>query len=232
MNILITGAARGLGLALTELCLEQGHRVFALSRSISPGIESLLEAYPNQKLWFIPTDVSQESQVRVAVTKVTEQTDRIDLLINNAAVHLEQTRPDLPDLDFSTYPETFRINSIAPLLVVQYCLPLLEKGSGKSIVTISSEAGSIEDCWRDREYSYCMSKAAINMGMKILHNRLKGEGFRIRLIHPGWVQTDMGGQQADLTPRESAQGVFNQIMRKKTEAEPLYINWKGEPLPW
>jgi len=77
-----------------------------------------------------------------------------------------------------------------------------------------------------------MSKATLNMVMKILQNRLREEDFRIRLIHPGWVRTDMGGQQAHLYVRESAEQVAQQIMSSKKVYEALYIDWKGLELQW
>lgn len=232
MNILITGAARGLGFQLSKLLVSNGHRVFALSRSVSPAMQQLLDSTPEHSLQFHACDVSQETQVESARTAIENSVDSLDIIINNAAVHLEQNRPDIPDLDFSSYQTSFAINSIAPLTVVKHFLPLLQAGSYKSIVNISSEAGSIQDCQRESEYSYCMSKAALNMGMRILQNRLKKDGIRVQLIHPGWVRTDMGGQQAHLSPEESANSVLAQIMKERTDGEAMYIDWNGNPMPW
>lgn len=239
MNVLITGANRGLGLALCKICLESAHRVFALYRSKGETLEKLANAYPfSETAGLIPIqcDVTDEAQLRAAFNRIQAISPSLDILINNAAVHLEQNKPDLDELDFSVYLPTFEVNSVAPLMTAVSFLPLLRGGTKKCIINISSEAGSIGSCWRDREYAYCMSKAALNMGMRILQNRLKDEQFRIRLIHPGWVRTDMGGSSADLSPDESAQAVFNQIMSAINspvkDEEPLYIDWQGNPLAW
>lgn len=78
----------------------------------------------------------------------------------------------------------------------------------KVIVNISSEAGSIGECWRDREFDYCMSKAALNMQSVLLQKYLKSEGIKVLAIHPGWMRTDMGGAEADISPDTSAGGRF------------------------
>ncbi|TCW60453.1 SDR family oxidoreductase [Treponema sp. J25] len=237
MKVLITGANRGLGLALTHHFLQEGHQVFATYRSKGEDLAHLESLYQkNHQLRTISCDVAEEAQIKQAKKELEQWTDSIDILINNAAVHLEQGRPDIGALDFSVYLPTLAVNSVAPLMMVQHMLPLLQKGQGKTIISISSEAGSIGNCWREREYSYCMSKAALNMAMRILQNRLGKEGFRIRLIHPGWVQTDMGGKGASLSPAESARAVYQRIMETVEEGmpqtHPLYIDWEGKPLPW
>ncbi|GAB6089434.1 SDR family oxidoreductase [Spirochaeta dissipatitropha] len=232
MNILITGAARGLGFELCKLFLTDGHRVIALSRSVSPGMQQLLDSTSDKSLQFHICDVSQETEVAATRKSIESTIDSLDIIINNAAVHLEQDQPDIQDLDFSRYQTSFAINSIAPLSVVKHFLSLLQNGAFKSIVNISSEAGSIGNCWREKEYSYCMSKAALNMAMRILQNRVKKDGIRVQLIHPGWVRTDMGGQQADLSPGESAASVHAQIMKEQTDDEAMYIDWNGNPMPW
>ncbi|MCX7654904.1 MAG: SDR family oxidoreductase [Treponemataceae bacterium] len=237
MKVLISGANRGLGLALTRHFLQEGHQVIATYRSKGAELAHLEAMYQkNHQLISISCDVAEESQIERAKKELEQWTDTLDILINNAAVHLEQQRPDIDSLDFSVYLPTLLVNSVAPLMMVQQFLSLLQKGSGKTIIAISSEAGSIGNCWREREYSYCMSKAALNMAMRILHNRLGKEGFRLRLIHPGWVQTDMGGKGASLSPDESARAVYHRIMEtvheRTPQISPLYIDWEGKSLPW
>ncbi len=234
MNVCITGANRGLGLALTRVFLEQGHRVFATYRQKSNTLLDL-EQQSNQ-LIPIPCDVTDEAQIHSLQQMLSNQAGALDILVHNAALLLERDSPDIEDLDFSVYLPTLHTNAVAPLMVTKHLLPLLRHGTGKTIIAISSEAGSIGSCWRDREYSYCMSKAALNMGMRILHNRLAPEGFRLRLIHPGWVKTDMGGSDAELTPMTAAQNVYERIMETcsapSMSPEELYIDWEGKQLVW
>lgn len=228
-TVLITGAGGGLGLALSRWFLEHGSRVCGIARRSTTELADLSNDFPETFLSYL-ADVSDEEAVRSAAEYFSDKISGIDIIINNAAVHLEQDRPDLGNLDFKSYLKSFDINSVGPLRIAQYFLPLLRNGTAKRIVSISSEAGSISDCWRDREYSYCMSKAALNMGMRILQNRLKPEGIRILLIHPGWIRTRMGGQNADLSADESARAVAELLSRY--DGDGLYLDWTGKELPW
>lgn len=240
MKVCITGANRGLGLALTRVFLEQGYEVVGTYRQKGKDFLEFESAWNRKgeakRLMTIPCDVSEEIQFRAVRQEIERKLGYLDILIHNAAVHLEQDSPDIEDLDFSVYLPTLHTNAVAPLMVTKHLLPLLRHGTGKTIIAISSEAGSIGSCWRDREYSYCMSKAALNMGMRMLHNRLAPEGFRLRLIHPGWVQTDMGGSDAELTPMAAARDVYERIMETcgapSISPDRLYIDWKGQNLQW
>jgi NAD(P)-dependent dehydrogenase (short-subunit alcohol dehydrogenase family) len=116
--------------------------------------------------------------------------------------------------------------------VIQHFLPLLEKGERKLIINISSEAGSIADCKRSSEYAYCMSKSALNMASKIIQNALKARGFKVLAIHPGWMRTEMGGQDADIHPDEAADGIFQLAMRQWQPEDEIYMDYQGSILPW
>jgi NAD(P)-dependent dehydrogenase (short-subunit alcohol dehydrogenase family) len=109
---------------------------------------------------------------------------------------------------------------------------LLTAGRRKLIVNISSEAGSIGNCWRSAEFGYCMSKAALNMQSKILQNNLGPQGFKVLAIHPGWMQTDMGGAQADIHPDVSAQGIFELALKEWKPEDAIYMDYQGNVLPW
>jgi len=111
-------------------------------------------------------------------------------------------------------------------------LPLLKKGNEKKLVSISSEAGSIGNTRRKSEFAYCMSKAALNMGMKILHNYLKDEGIRILALHPGWFRSDMGEPHAEWTPAESAQKMLSYIQSPPADPEVIYLFSDGKPFAW
>ena len=116
--------------------------------------------------------------------------------------------------------------------MVQQFLPLLEKGEHKLILNISSEAGSIADCWRESEFAYSMSKAALNMQSKILQNHLKPRGFKILAVHPGWMRTDMGGADADISPDEAAEGIFNLAVKSWNLDDEIYMDYRAQPMRW
>jgi NAD(P)-dependent dehydrogenase (short-subunit alcohol dehydrogenase family) len=230
-DILITGANRGLGLALAESLLAGGHRVHALNRHDSPPLTRLQAKYP-QLLRCYTADVTDETSVRQALEEISLHTGGLDIVLNNAAVHLDQARLPLEQVDFSVYLPAFQANSVGPLVVAKYALPLLRKGKGKLIVNFSSEAGSIASCWRKSEYSYCMTKAALNMATKILQNAVKAEGIKVLALHPGWFTSDMGGSDAPITPADAAAPIVKLILAPPALDGPLYVDSSGEELEW
>jgi len=230
-TVLITGANRGLGLALTDEFLRQGFHVFAGCRRSGERLQSLAAHFP-QALTIVPLDVADAESVRQAARTVAGLTDALDILINNAAVHLEGNKPTLEDDPGSHWLQTLDVNALGPLRVTREFLPLLAKGRRKMIVNVSSEAGSIADCWRDREYAYCMSKAALNMQSRILHNYLSPRGFKVLAVHPGWMRTDMGGPNADIDPAEAAAGIFQLATRSWSPDDPIYVDYQGRPMRW
>jgi NAD(P)-dependent dehydrogenase (short-subunit alcohol dehydrogenase family) len=226
MNIIITGGNKGIGRALTEFYLKAGHQVFTVARSPFQGQRPLGLFHHFQG------DAADPRALLEFKSFVEEQCTEIDLLINNAAVHLEQPAPDLTEIDFDKIIDTYRINSVGPLMVVQTFLAMIKASKKKLIVNVSSEAGSISAQPRSREYGYCMSKTALNMATKILANRLNPEGIRVMALHPGWVRTDMGGSSASYSAEDSAKGLIDTIERYSKLSDPLYIDHLGKLLAW
>lgn len=230
-NILLTGANRGLGLEMTGRFLAQGHRVWTINRGRSDALTAMQDGFKG-RLHCLSGDMTDETSIKRAMEAVSTQTDRLDIVINNAAVHLERTAPTIESVDFSVYLTTFLVNSVAPLMVVKHSLNLLRKGGRKLIVNVSSEAGSISAAWRKSEYSYCMSKAALNMANQLLQNHLKGEGVKVLALHPGWFRSDMGGNQAPITPAEAAQNVVKIILERGDLSAPSYVDYNGNRMEW
>ena len=230
-QILISGANRGLGLALTKRLLADGHHIHAINRRESVELLQLQEAYP-ESLYCYPGDVSDENSVRHALTTIAGQVDALDIILNNAAVHLDQSCLSLEQVDFSVYLPAFQVNAVGPLMVVKYALPLLRKGRKKLIVNFSSEAGSIGACSRMSEYSYCMSKAALNMASRILQNALKEEDIKVLALHPGWFSSEMGGKDAPITPVEAADEIVKLVLNPPGLDGPIYVDTNGNPLEW
>lgn len=231
-TVFITGADKGLGFSLVQKFLHQQAHVFAGQYQANSDLSALAKSFP-QNLTQIPLDVTQLDSVVRAADAVKQLTPALDILINNAGVMLE-TRASLLELDLSHHPlfETLDVNTFGPLRMVQQFLPLLEKGEHKLILNISSEAGSITDCWRESEFAYSMSKVALNMQSKILQNHLKPRGFKILAVHPGWMRTDMGGAEADIHADEAAEGIFNLAMKKWDLKDEIYMDYKGQPINW
>lgn len=122
---------------------------------------------------------------------------------------------------------------MGPLRVAKAFLPMLRRNGRGLIVNISSESGSIGDARREKEFDYCMSKAALNMATKLLDNYLSDSGIRVIAVHPGWMRTDMGGQNADLDPGETAARLAELFERFDVKSgEPIFLDNKGHALPW
>jgi len=225
-SVLITGANRGLGLCLVQKFSTEGWQVFAAERTPSEPQLTL------PHVTWVSLDVQDPHSIARAARSVAERTSGLDVLINNAAVN---PRPDydapLGELDFAAMQLAYDVNALGPLRVLQELLPLLERGQRKLVVNVSSEAGSLRHSWRDRSYGYCMSKAALNMQTTILDRALKGRGFNVLALHPGWMRTDMGGRNADLDPVESAHGMY-QVVETASPATPRFLQHDGKEFPW
>jgi NAD(P)-dependent dehydrogenase (short-subunit alcohol dehydrogenase family) len=230
-TVLVTGAGRGLGFSLASKFLQEGFRVFAGKHVTAVNLQGLAKQFP-ERLVVVPLDVTDMDSIRQAAHAVAEQIPGLDILINNAAIYIDDTRAPLEELEFTNVHEMFDVNTIGPLRVTQQFYPLLEKGKRKLIINISSEAGSIADCRRRQEYIYCMTKAALNMQSKILQNYLQPKKFKVLAVHPGWMRTDMGGPDAGLHPDEPAASIFELAMKDWRLEDAIYIDRDGKPRRW
>lgn len=233
-SICITGCDRGLGQTLALSFAARGHRVFAgVLDPASQGNPVFEEA----GITALQLDVCSLPSVTAFAEAVAGACDAVDVLVNNAARLGDiETNIDGP-LDFEDILATLNTNAVGPLRVTQCLLPLLRRGRLKSIVNISSEAGSLGQAWREAWFGYGMSKAALNMGSVICQNHLKREGFQTVLMHPGYLRTYMHGQKnmkADLEPEAVAGFICEVALRQRqtpTDTVP-YIDHQGAPLPW
>jgi NAD(P)-dependent dehydrogenase (short-subunit alcohol dehydrogenase family) len=212
---LVTGAARGLGLELCRQLLALGDTVVACPRSRGGDeLEALRAEYPDRCLVEV-MDVGDEESVAAAVRALSDRVDRIDVLFNNAGVY-PKGEGGLEQVDVEQLVRAFEINTVGPLRVTRALLPLLRRGHDKRLVQITSLMGSITDNTSGGAYPYRLSKAALNMLVRNMAHELGPEGFIALAIHPGWVQTRMGGSAAPMAREESVQ----QILRTTFEASP------------
>ena len=232
-TIFITGTVQGLGFSLTQRFLRAGWQVFAGAYTSGDNLKELSRQF-SVRLTLVPLDVTNLESVRRAAQTVSANTSSLEILINNAGVHLQKPVKPLEQLDFADghFQQTMDVNAFGPLRVIQQFLPLLEKGKRKLIANISSEAGSIGDSKRTSEYAYCMSKSALNMGSKILQNYLQPRGLKVLAVQPGWMRTDMGGKEADLLPDDVAEDIFNLLMKPWRLDDEIFLDRLGKTLPW
>ncbi len=230
-TILITGASRGLGYYFAKKYLEDGDMVFAGARDVSvPALMRLKEEYPDT-LIPVELEVSDTNSINKAALLVSEYTKKLDILINNAAIHSETSFEILENADIDQCLKVYDINSIGPIRVVKAFLPFIRESTSAKIINISSESGSIGTCRREKEFDYCMSKAALNMGTKLLSNYLKKDNIMVLAIHPGWMRTDMGGSNAHLDPYETACQLVD-LVKDRTIEQPIFIDNQGNEHPW
>jgi NAD(P)-dependent dehydrogenase (short-subunit alcohol dehydrogenase family) len=229
-QFLITGAARGLGLAMTRQLLEGGARVSVLVRASSDGLEALRPRF-GERLALYVGDVSDAASLERAFGELSQRLDHLDVIINNAVTYLDGSGPTIEGVDLSICARTFEVNSVGPLRVVQHGLSLLRKGQRKLIVNVSSEAGSVGASTRKAEYAYCMSKAALNMGSKLLQNHLAAEGIKVLVLHPGWFNSS-GAGPAPISAEQAAVKCLKTILEAHRLDEPQYVDSDGRPLPW
>ena len=204
-HVLITGANRGLGLALTREYLARGdhYRVLACCRrpSAAPELEQLRAAHP-KNLHVLRLEVSLGRAAKATAEAAADLLPRLDVLINNAGLAPGNPEDTLADLDLPNAREAFNINAIGPVRITRAFLPLLRRrGAGAKVVNISSGLGSLtkEGEPGDRPwYVYAATKAALNKFTRLMARELGAEGMIVVAMTPGWVRTDMGGPDADL----------------------------------
>ncbi|WP_421849757.1 SDR family NAD(P)-dependent oxidoreductase [Novosphingobium sp.] len=224
-TVAITGAARGIGLELAAQHVAAGDTVIALPRKASAGLEELA-ASSGGKLTIHLCDVASDASVRAAAAASGD--GQIDVLYNVAGV----TGPmggELESADWDAWNEAFAIMVQGPLRVLQAFLPRL--GEGSKVMNITSQLGAM--AWpMGGMYAYASAKAALNRLMRSVAIDLKGKGIVIGLIHPGWVQTDMGGPHAQITSEESASGIRKLGAEWSLEDTGEFRKWNGETHAW
>ena len=227
-SVLITGAARGLGLALAErYAARSDHRVFAVARDPSAARELRDLARRSAALEIIGADVTVADDVAALAEHVVRSNVRLDLLVNNAGA-ADYTR--LGELDDGVLERTMRVNAFAPLLLVQALRASF--ATSAKIVNITSILGSIELADGSAGFPYRMSKAALNMATKQLAHTLRRDGIAVLALHPGWVRTRMGGRRATLDIASSADGMVATIDAFSLADTGAYRQYDGTRLPW
>ena len=218
-NVVITGANRGIGLAMAKLFKANGHQVFGLCRRTSEQLTAL--------------GVSVIEGVDVATTqgvdnmKAALSSVGVDILVCNAGILRDE---QLGNINTDTISEQFNVNAVAPLVVVDALHSQLSNGS--KIAMITSRMGSIADNGSGGRYGYRMSKAALNAASMSLAKDLANEGVSVGIYHPGYVQTDMVNHGGDISADECAGRLVNLIEQQTMNDSGTFKHSNGETLPW
>lgn len=229
-SVFITGANRGLGKGFVEYFLNQGFKTFVGVRNPS-SFDSKLSSNPN--LVIVPIDVADDESIKKAVAIVSEKTDHLDYLINNAGTNKDSATNNhkelvcnLSQLDRKSLLKMFDINSISPMIVLKYFLPLL-KNSSSFVINITSGRSSYKDEIPNTNgnYGYRASKAALNlMTFSSLFDLPKN--VKTFAVHPGSVKTDMNPVGTDL-PIEQAKKIINITRNWKEEFNGKFLRYNG-----
>lgn len=218
-NVVITGANRGIGLALVAHYKQQGDNVFALCRNTSQQLSAL-----DVKV-ITGVDVATDQGIQHMSSALKDIA--IDVLICNAGIlHNEH----LPQLNTATIRQQFEVNALAPLRVVS-CLAEQMNTSSK-VAMITSRMGSMADNSSGGYYGYRMSKAALNAAAVSLSHDLAQLGIAVGIYHPGYVQTDMVNHGGDISADLAAQRIGQLIEQLSLAESGVFRHANGEVLPW
>ena len=229
MSILITGTNRGIGLEFVKHYLKNNEKVVATCRNKNSAKDLLKLENTTSNLSLVELDVSNPNSINEFTSKITDQP--IDTFINNAGV-FGPRNIEFGNFNAKEWLDVFNINTIAPLLITQKILKNLRLGKNKKLAFISSKVGSIEDNTGGGMYIYRTSKTALNQVIKSLSIDFKDENFIAVALHPGWVQTDMGGPNALIDTKTSVKGLIEVIDNLTPKNSGKFYNYDGSPIPW
>lgn len=222
MYVVITGTSRGIGLELVKLGLKKEHRVLAVARAPKESKElmKLKEEHPNCEL--LTLDLL-EKDAHQSIADAVRNWPKIDLLINNAGIYAD-------DDSIEDFQRSFLTNTIKPFFITKALFPKLKLSERPVSLQITSQMGSISDNESGGSYSYRSSKAALNMLYKSLS--VDQKWLISLLVHPGWVQTRMGGESAPLSVNDSALGIWKLAESATISQSGSFLNYRGERLHW
>lgn len=232
-TILATGASRGIGLEWTRQCLQRGHRLIATCRNPAGAAElgDLLDLHPD-RLEILPLEVEDESSVQAAFGQLDQRGEAINLLFNNAGI---MDWDDFQSVSAASTEKIYKVNLVGALLVLRAALPCLRRADSPVVVNVSSRLGSIAlrgGTQLGGAIAYQCSKAALNMLTKQASIDLAADGVTVVSQSPGWVRTDMGGDNAKYSVEESVANMLRHLENVGPEANGKFLGEEGEAIPW
>ncbi|HAN37275.1 MAG TPA: short-chain dehydrogenase [Chitinophagaceae bacterium] len=239
---LVTGAYKGLGFEWCKQLALAGYTVVLTARSLlqATNAAAILQA-AGASVHPYAVDVTNESHLQDLATFIQARFGQLDLIINNAGVNPKDYADKqrmaatfkLEHLQADAMLEVLHINSIAPLLVVKHCRQLLQQSNHPIVLNISSWLSSVSNNQIAGHYGYTGSKNLLNMLNVSMANELRNEGIVCINVNPGWVQTDMGGNKAQLTTEASVTAMITNIVSKVTLADTgKFFHYDGTLHPW
>ena len=222
---IITGGNRGIG-------KEFIHQLLSKNQTVITGVRFPEQMdFKHELLSIFKLDVSDSQSVTEFAQSVSQNTEQVDVLVNNAG-RMDGRWQTIGEVDPDVSLDVLNVNTIGPLRVTQALWPLLEKTGNSRVANISSLMGSIDDCLSGRSYAYRTSKTGLNIITKILSVEGQDSDVSVSCYHPGWVQTDMGGERAPVQPHESVEGLIGLIEMQTIERSGRFFEYTGVELPW
>lgn len=229
-TVLITGCNRGLGLEFAYQYARDGWNVHACARDLARAEDLLaLEARFPEQVQLHTLDVNKDGQIKALDRVLGNET--IDLLINNAGYYGPKG-VCFGKIERDLWRQVMETNTLSPVMLTQALYPRIATSKLKTVAFISSKVGSIGDNQSGGGYYYHSSKTALNQVVKSLAIDLEGAGIKVVAFHPGWVQTDMGGDNALITPEESVSALRKQLQQLTPEQSGTFLNYDGSVIAW
>jgi NAD(P)-dependent dehydrogenase (short-subunit alcohol dehydrogenase family) len=226
-RILITGANRGIGLELARQYADRGDDVIACVRN-PDGADALQELAAGGKVTVEQMDVGDPQSIAAARERIGDAA--IDVLINNAGA-VGGAHQSVDDLDLEEWHRSLDVNTIGPLLIARAFKPNLAASGNGKLMTVTSQLAA--STWpMGGMYIYSSTKAGVSKVFQALTIDWKDEPITVALMHPGWVQTDMGGPHAEITAEQSAKGIMGVIDDMTKADSGKFYKWNGEIHPW
>lgn len=226
-NIIITGGNRGIGYGLLKI-LSDKHNVIITVRDNKKGQSTIAElGNSKNEINYVVMDVDNSDSVMMAADDIKKIFNNVDLLINNAGIFIKEYQLPAIDTSEDSILKTFNTNTLGVLRVCKSIVPLMVNGS--RIINISSGMGQLDEM-DSGSTAYRISKTALNALTKILSNELLSMGIKVNTICPGWVKTDMGGENATLTIEESTTQIVALALRDNFPNGQFLKH--GEIIPW
>ena len=228
-TILITGANRGIGLTLTEQFAEDGWQVLACCRNPADAgqLRDLTER--GLAIEIHALDVTNYAQMAALADQLGARP--IDILLSNAGIYGSKGA-GFGEINAEEWRQVLEVNTIAPLMLVQAFVEQVAASRQKLVAVISSKVGSIADNSSGGSYMYRSSKTAVNQVVKSLSIDLAERGISVISLHPGWVQTDMGGPNAEISTDQSVSGLKSILQSAGPAQSGKFIEYDGSSIPW
>ena len=223
-TVLITGANRGIGLALAEQFVDAGYQVIGTARK--PAKAAALKGLGAQ---VEQLDVADPNSVAALASRLGNTP--IDILVNNAGI-VGHTTPNLASLDIEKLNLVFQVNTFGPLRVTQALMPMLASGQKKQVINISSMMGSMKLNTWGGHIGYRGSKAALNSFNQTMAIDLGKQGYVFVVMHPGYVQTEMVNNTGDISAEVAVERLMQRIEELDMSNSGTFWHSNGEVLPW